>query len=47
MNRPLMAARAYLMPGGGSIQKVQWDDGPAAAGQVTPYFEHPIVWAGS
>jgi hypothetical protein len=37
---------AYLMPGGGSIQKVRWDDGPAAAGQVTPYFEHPIVWAG-
>jgi hypothetical protein len=37
---------AYLMPGGGSIQKVRWDDGPAAAGQVTPYFEDPIVWAG-
>jgi hypothetical protein len=38
---------AYLMPGGGSIQKVQWDDGPAAANQVTPYFEKPIVWGGS
>ncbi len=36
---------AYLMPGGGSIQSVQWNDGPAAANQVTPYFEHPIVWA--
>jgi hypothetical protein len=35
----------YLMPGGGSIQKVQWGDGPAAANQVTPYFERPIVWA--
>lgn len=38
---------AYLMPGGGSIQQVQWNDGPAAAGQVTPYFDHPIVWGGS
>jgi hypothetical protein len=36
---------AYLMPGGGSIQSVQWNDGPAAANQVTPYFDHPIVWA--
>jgi hypothetical protein len=36
---------AYLMPGGGSIQKVQWADGPAAANQVTPYFDHPIVWS--
>ena len=35
---------AYLIPGGGSIQKVQWDSGPAAANQVTPYFERPIVW---
>ena len=35
---------AYLIPGGGSIQKVQWDNGPAAANQVTPYFERPIVW---
>jgi hypothetical protein len=37
---------AYLIPGGGSIQKVEWDDGPAAANQVTAYFDHPIVWAG-
>jgi len=36
----------YLMPGGGSIQKVQWGDGPAAADQVTPYFDKPIVRAG-
>jgi hypothetical protein len=35
---------AYLIPGGGSIQKVQWDNGPAAANQVTPYFDRPIVW---
>jgi hypothetical protein len=35
---------AYLIPGGGSIQKVQWDSGPSAANQVTPYFERPIVW---
>jgi hypothetical protein len=34
----------YLIPGGGSVQKVQWDNGPAAANQVTPYFERPIVW---
>jgi len=34
----------YLIPGGGSIQKVQWDNGPAAANQVTPYFDRPIVW---
>jgi hypothetical protein len=37
----------YLMPRGGSIQKIQWDDGPAAANQVTPYFDNPIVWGGS
>ena len=35
---------AYLIPGGGSIQKVQWDSGPAGANQVTPYFDRPIVW---
>ena len=35
---------AYLIPGDGSIQKVQWDSGPAAANQVTPYYERPIVW---
>jgi len=35
---------AYLMPGGGSIQKVQWADGPAKGEDVTPYFDHPIVW---
>ena len=35
---------AYLMPGGGSIQNVQWDSGPAAANAVTPYFDRPLVW---
>lgn len=35
---------AYLIPGGGSIQKVRWDNGPAAANEVTPYFDRPIVW---
>ena len=35
---------AYLIPGGGSIQRVQWDSGPTVANQVTPYFERPIVW---
>jgi hypothetical protein len=35
---------AYLMPGGGSIRQVQWGDGPHTADQVTPYFDHPIVW---
>jgi hypothetical protein len=36
---------AYLIPGGGSIQSVQWNDGPAAADDVTPYFDKPVVWA--
>jgi len=36
---------AYLIPGGGSIQKVQWGNGPSKAGDVTPYFEKPIVWS--
>jgi hypothetical protein len=34
----------YLMNGGGSIQKVEWNSGPAKANQVTPYYEHPLVW---
>lgn len=37
----------YLMPGGGSIQKVEWRDGPTKADAVTPYFGKPIVWGGS
>ncbi len=35
----------YLMPGGGSIQKMLWKDGPSKANAVTPYFDKPIVWA--
>jgi hypothetical protein len=35
---------AYLMPGGGSIVEAEWDDGPATAGEVTPYFDEPVVW---
>jgi hypothetical protein len=38
---------AYLMPGGGSIQSVHWNDGPSKADSVTPYFDHPIIWAGN
>jgi hypothetical protein len=35
---------AYLMPGGGSIESVEWNDGPSEANDVTPYFDNPIVW---
>lgn len=38
---------AYLMPSGGSIQSVQWRNGPSRANDVTPYFDKPIVWGGS
>lgn len=38
------ACEAYLVPGGGSIQSVQWDSGPSAANDVTPYFDKPLVW---
>jgi hypothetical protein len=34
----------YLINGGGSIQKVQWNSGPAKANEVTAYYEEPIVW---
>ena len=37
---------AYLIPGGGSIQKVEWNDGPTPANGVSVYFDKPIVWAG-
>jgi hypothetical protein len=37
---------AYLMPGGGSIQAVQWNSGPAKADAVTAYFDNPVVWQG-
>jgi hypothetical protein len=36
---------AYLIPGGGSIVEAKWDNGPDEAnGEVTPYFEEPVVW---
>ena len=35
---------AYLIPGGGSIQSVEWNDGPAPADDVSPYFDKPVVW---
>jgi hypothetical protein len=37
----------YLMPGGGSIERVEWADGPSKPNEVTPYFDEPVVWAGS
>ncbi len=37
----------YLMPGGGSIQRVEWNNGPSKGDGVSPYFEHPIVWPGN
>jgi hypothetical protein len=38
----------YLLPGGGSISEVDWNDGPAAPHSVSDYFEKPVVWrAGS
>lgn len=37
----------YLMPGGGSIEEVRWGSGPSKRNEVTPYFDKPIVWAGS
>jgi len=37
----------YLVPGGGSIDEVRWNDGPSRKNEVSPYFEKPIVWSGS
>ena len=37
---------AYLMAGGGSIKSVEWNDGPAKADKLSPYFDKPVVWAG-
>jgi hypothetical protein len=34
----------YLIPGGGSIEKVQWNDGPTKGDELTPYYDEPIVW---
>lgn len=45
--RSYTSCLTYLMPGGSSILRMQWGDGPHAANQVTPYFDHPIVWGAS
>jgi hypothetical protein len=37
----------YLIPGGGSIEKVEWNDGPSEANELTPYYDEPVVWEGS
>jgi hypothetical protein len=50
--KPFVAGKSYescltyLMPGGGSIQKMLWNSGPSKANEVTPYFDKPIVWEG-
>jgi len=36
----------YLVPGGGSIDEVRWNDGPSRKNDVSPYFEKPVVWSG-
>ena len=36
----------YLIPGGGSIEKVQWNDGPSEGTELTPYYDDPVVWTG-
>lgn len=42
--KTLETCLTYLMPGGGSINEVDWNDGPSHANAVTPYFEKPVVW---
>jgi hypothetical protein len=38
---------AYLLPGGGSIRSVEWNDAPTPASGVSAYFDKPIVSAAS
>ncbi len=38
------ACLTYLVPGGGTIEKVQWDDGPSEGEDLTPYYDDPVVW---
>ena len=35
----------YLVPGGGSIQKMQWANGPSNGTDVSAYFDKPVVWS--
>ena len=37
----------YLVPGGGSIQKMQWANGPSGSDEVSAYFDKPVVWGAS
>ena len=37
----------YLVPGGGSIESVAWNNGPSKPDKVTEYFSNPVVWSGS
>jgi hypothetical protein len=41
---PYETCLTYLLNGGGSIQKVQWNSGPEKPDEVSEYFESPIVW---
>jgi hypothetical protein len=34
----------YLVPGGGSIQKMQWANGPSNGTAVSAYFDKPVIW---
>jgi hypothetical protein len=36
----------YLVPGGGSINEVRWNDGPSSADATSKYFDNPVVWNG-
>jgi hypothetical protein len=38
---------AYLLPSGGTIKNVEWNDGPTPANGVSVYFDKPVVWAAS
>lgn len=37
----------YLVPGGGSIDELRWNDGPSSADANSAYFDKPVVWNGS
>lgn len=38
---------AYLLPEGITIESVKWDNGPNEEGELSAYYDDPIVWAGS
>jgi len=37
----------YLLPEGTTVAGVKWDNGPNEEGELSPYYDDPIVWAGS